>query len=152
MNQSLVAASTLFAPLGRFLRSLHAQPEVSAPVFVPMRWHAPIAGCGRVAAVRRVRTPLPVVAVHHSCLPLRVVRVMEAGQASALAGRILMSGRMADVCDELDRMVEREAVMQSGAVRRKDVGGCTGEKGPEREASRKLHERAVLSSPPNPSA
>ncbi len=125
MNQSLVAASALLAPLGRFLRSLHAQPEVSTPAFMPMRWKAPIAGSGRVSPVGRVRTPLPAVSVHRSCLPLRVVRVMEAGQASALAGRILMSGRMADVCNELDRMVEREAVMQSGAVRRKDAGRCT---------------------------
>jgi hypothetical protein len=46
---------------------------------------------------------------------LRVVRIVESGQASALAGRILMSGRMADVCAELDRMVEREAAMQAGA-------------------------------------
>ena len=46
--------------------------------------------------------------------PLRVIRVVEAGQASALAGRILMSGRMADVCAELDRMVEREAAMHAG--------------------------------------
>jgi hypothetical protein len=44
--------------------------------------------------------------------PLRVVRIVEAGQASALAGRILMSGRMADVCAELDRMVERETALQ----------------------------------------
>lgn len=46
--------------------------------------------------------------------PLRVIRVVEAGQAPSLAGRILMSGRMADVCAELDRMVEREAAMQPG--------------------------------------
>jgi hypothetical protein len=46
--------------------------------------------------------------------PLRVVRIVESDQASALAGRILMSGRMADVCAELDRMVEREAAMQAG--------------------------------------
>lgn len=48
------------------------------------------------------------------CSPLRVIRIVESGQASALAGRILMSGRMADVCAELDRMVEREAAMQPG--------------------------------------
>lgn len=46
--------------------------------------------------------------------PLRVIRVVEPGQAPSLAGRILMSGRMADVCAELDRMVEREAAMQPG--------------------------------------
>jgi hypothetical protein len=44
---------------------------------------------------------------------LRVVRILDPGQASASAGRILMSGRMADVCAELDRMVEREAALQA---------------------------------------
>lgn len=46
---------------------------------------------------------------------LRVVRILDPGQASACAGRILMSGRMADVCAELDRMVEREAALQARA-------------------------------------
>ena len=44
--------------------------------------------------------------------PLRVVRVVEAGQARASSGRMVISGRMADVCAELDRLAAREA-MQS---------------------------------------
>lgn len=47
--------------------------------------------------------------------PLRVVRILESDQAPACAGRILMSGRMADVCAELDRMVERETACQARA-------------------------------------
>lgn len=39
---------------------------------------------------------------------LRVVRVMEAGQKPSLVGRMVISGRMADVCAELDRMVALE--------------------------------------------
>ena len=46
--------------------------------------------------------------------PLRVVRVMESGQASAQGGRMMISGRMADVCAELDRMAEREAALRIG--------------------------------------
>ena len=42
-------------------------------------------------------------------LPLRVVRVMDADQNRASAGRLVISGRMADVCAELDRMAAREA-------------------------------------------
>jgi hypothetical protein len=60
----------------------------------------------------------PVTAISGTrCLhqPLRVVRVMEAGQTSALTGRILISGRMDDVCAELDRMVEREEAIGSAA-------------------------------------
>ncbi|RYX98283.1 MAG: hypothetical protein EOO28_01430 [Comamonadaceae bacterium] len=40
---------------------------------------------------------------------LRVVRELDAGVASSCAGRMVISGRMADVCAELDRMAQREA-------------------------------------------
>lgn len=43
--------------------------------------------------------------------PLRIVRVMEAGQAPAHVGRMVISGRMADVCAELDRLAAREAAL-----------------------------------------
>jgi hypothetical protein len=42
---------------------------------------------------------------------LRIARVMEAGQSSASVGRMVISGRMKDVCAELDRLVEREAAL-----------------------------------------
>jgi hypothetical protein len=41
--------------------------------------------------------------------PLRVVRVAEAGMAKAHAGRMVISGRLADVCAELDRLAALEA-------------------------------------------
>lgn len=41
--------------------------------------------------------------------PLRILRVVELGDRSAGAGRMRMSGSMADVCAELDRLVERES-------------------------------------------
>ncbi len=40
--------------------------------------------------------------------PLRVLRVLEADQTSAQAGRLVISGRMADVCAELDRLAAFE--------------------------------------------
>lgn len=36
--------------------------------------------------------------------PLRIVRVMEVGQARSQVGRMVISGRLADVCAELDRL------------------------------------------------
>ncbi len=42
---------------------------------------------------------------------LRVMRVLEAGQAPATVGRMVISGRMADVCAELDRLAAREALL-----------------------------------------
>ena len=41
--------------------------------------------------------------------PLRVVRVLDAGQPRSQAGRLVISGRMADVCAELDRLAALEA-------------------------------------------
>jgi hypothetical protein len=42
-------------------------------------------------------------------LALRVLRVSEQGEAPHCAGRMVISGRMADVCAELDRLVALEA-------------------------------------------
>jgi hypothetical protein len=41
--------------------------------------------------------------------PLRVVRVVDGCHAPASAGRMVISGRMADVCAELDRLAAIEA-------------------------------------------
>ena len=41
--------------------------------------------------------------------PLRVVRLSEAGAQPECAGRMRISGRMADVCAELARLVAKEA-------------------------------------------
>ena len=40
---------------------------------------------------------------------LKVVREFEPGVSPSCAGRMVISGRMADVCAELDRMAQREA-------------------------------------------
>jgi hypothetical protein len=40
--------------------------------------------------------------------PLRVLRVLEAGQKPSQMGRIRITGRMADVCAELDRLAAFE--------------------------------------------
>jgi hypothetical protein len=39
---------------------------------------------------------------------LRVLRVFEAGQKPSQVGRMVISGRMADVCAELDRLAAFE--------------------------------------------
>jgi hypothetical protein len=40
---------------------------------------------------------------------LRILRIDETGQSAECAGRMVISGRMADVCAELDRLVALEA-------------------------------------------
>jgi len=43
--------------------------------------------------------------------PVRIIRVLEASQAPTQAGRMVMSGRMADVCAELDRLAAKETAL-----------------------------------------
>ena len=43
--------------------------------------------------------------------PLRVIRVLEVGQPRSTVGRMVISGCMADVCAELDRLAAREAAL-----------------------------------------
>ena len=45
---------------------------------------------------------------------LKVVREFEAGINPSCAGRMVISGRMADVCAELDRMAQNESLTQAG--------------------------------------
>ena len=44
---------------------------------------------------------------------LKIVRASEAGISPSCAGRMVISGRMADVCAELDRMAQKEAAVQT---------------------------------------
>lgn len=44
----------------------------------------------------------------HSSTPLRIVHVLERGQSRGHVGRMVISGRMADVCAELDRLAAFE--------------------------------------------
>jgi hypothetical protein len=43
--------------------------------------------------------------------PRRVVRVLRTAATGTDTGRLVISGRMADVCAELDRMADREALL-----------------------------------------
>jgi len=62
-----------------------------------------------VARTRAVRPAAPARPCEKARRPLRVVRLVEGSSAPASAGRMFMSGRMADVCAELDRLAALEA-------------------------------------------
>lgn len=66
--------------------------------------HAPMGPC--------VTTRAPAAPARQVSRPLRVLRVVESGQGRSNSGRMVISGRMADVCAELDRLVAREAALQ----------------------------------------
>ncbi|MDP3700958.1 MAG: hypothetical protein Q8R72_08650 [Hylemonella sp.] len=99
MNTAWSATYALWTPLQGLLRWLApAAPSrpVTAPPSSPRSYVRTPAVLARACAapVRR---------------PLRVVRVMEAGQPRSQVGRMVISGRMADVCAELDRLAACEA-------------------------------------------
>jgi hypothetical protein len=61
----------------------------------------------QVARARTVRPSTLARSCEKARRPLRVVRVLDTSGTSA--GRMFMSGRMADVCAELDRLAALEA-------------------------------------------
>ncbi len=52
----------------------------------------------------------PITAKQSSMSRLKIVREFEPGIAPSAAGRMVISGRMADVCAELDRMAQGELI------------------------------------------
>jgi hypothetical protein len=90
--------------------ALFAAPAAWAPLQNLMRWLMP----GPVLpAGSRVNPLLPKVAeISQGNLqrrPLRIVHVREAGQSPSQVGRMVISGRMSEVCAELDRLAARES-------------------------------------------
>lgn len=90
-----------------------AEPRTWAPLQSLLRWLAPtVAPLGQTASQPCSAPParmdtLPARLAQRR--PLRIVRIMEAGQAPAQVGRMVISGRLADVCAELDRLAACEA-------------------------------------------
>jgi hypothetical protein len=103
MGITILTFSGLFAPLQQLAGWLAGAPLRSPKRIAP----APVAACsgsrGRSTWRPAARGALP------SRRPLRVVRVVDGCQAPASAGRMVISGRMADVCAELDRLAAIEA-------------------------------------------
>ena len=98
MGITLSTFGGLLAPLQQFAAWL-----ASAPARPPQHHAVRLAPVPAAQAPLRARRPL------RSVRPVRVVRVVEACQAPAGAGRMVISGRMADVCAELDRLAAIEA-------------------------------------------
>lgn len=95
MGIAVFTVSTLFSPL-QGLVNWFLPPGPQRAVQRPaMRGPTKAPACG-TAASRTAR-------------PLRVLRVVESGSAHPGAGRMVISGRMADVCAELDRLAAAEA-------------------------------------------
>jgi hypothetical protein len=106
MNIALFANFGVFGPLQSLMRwwatSRSSTERAAAP---PRRTVQPIAPEFVAPDSRATQSTVSSITVRK---PLRVVRVIEAGQARTSVGRMVISGRMADVCAELDRLAARE--------------------------------------------
>lgn len=91
MNLSLSLAGTVWTALQRF--HMPARRLRPSQVLVPRLTPVARSGCEPRVTPRR---------------PLRVLRVVDASQGSAQVGRMVISGCLADVCAELDRLAALE--------------------------------------------
>jgi hypothetical protein len=97
-------ANALFLPLSKLFTAVESL----------VYWFSP-----RPQAVTSVpeRAPAAHVAKARAAAPLRVVRVVEPSAPRTVAGRMVISGRLADVCAELDRLAALEAGNEPTALR-----------------------------------
>ena len=108
MNVTLVLQHKLRTAFRQFLGTA----DRPLPQHLPMPLAAVAHGVSTPAPERSYH-PSPVQrATPRACtMPLRVVRILDAGLAPQGPGRMVISGRMADVCAELDRLASREALL-----------------------------------------
>lgn len=107
MGIALFTLSSLLTPLQELVTRLvpfKSRPAAKAP---------PRAVCGPGSPPCTVRMPLKKNSSvqPRRALPLRVVRTIDSGMPVGSTGRMMISGRMADVCAELDRLAAMEARM-----------------------------------------
>ncbi|MDP2817043.1 MAG: hypothetical protein Q8O29_01970 [Polaromonas sp.] len=118
--------SVLLAPLQALATLwMPAQPSAAAPSCSPVpafkRFAANDSSATKIIAgsTRNTRAtgskPCQTMVKATTPRRLKVVREFEAGISPSCAGRMVISGRMADVCAELDRMAQRETAQAQAA-------------------------------------
>ena len=103
---------SLFVPQQAASANAASLPHHTSPHYSPLQATSHARSIDRS---RWLRSNTPV-ALKQVCRPaqqprtsrLKIVRQFEPGVGPTCAGRMVISGRMADVCAELDRMTERE--------------------------------------------
>ena len=118
----MAALSVLASPFQAFLALFMPSEPASQAIRSSAVRSAASGGTSRlgqpttsIAARREAQGPLS--ASTESCIPakpsrLKIVRQFEPGVSASLAGRMVISGRMADVCAALDRMERTESASE----------------------------------------
>jgi hypothetical protein len=107
MGIALLALVDLLSPLqslaNRWIPTRASDPDAAA---APRRAAVcPIRGPHARAVVEADRVPPHAVATPR---PLRIVRTVDAQRRGGVTGRLVLSGRLIDVCAELDRLAALE--------------------------------------------
>lgn len=118
MTIALFGISSLYNSLQSFMNAsslLQASPHNQAARSLGTSTSKPTSHQGSTHSTRH-NAPIgingrPAHASHQRAL--RVMRIAEQGDAPSCAGRMVISGRMADVCAELDRLVALESQKKS---------------------------------------
>jgi hypothetical protein len=108
MNVTLILQRSLAAALRKMCHGLTAQPDRPPALVHNESYCRSIAtnATKTVAWRPEVKRCLP-----QKAKPLRVLRYVEGGLPRASVGRMVISGSMADVCAELDRLVAQEMTL-----------------------------------------
>ena len=106
MSIASLTVPAALAPLHSFFRWLGVPQQRS-----PARCSTPVMPPGRIVAppaFLRQRAAFKPLAACRTLPVVRVIRMLESGQSRSSVGRMVISGRMVDVCAELDRLANRE--------------------------------------------
>ncbi len=112
MGIALLTFSSLFQGLSALQQRLNPAPAVRAPAQPPRVWRMARPSRSWPVAARPV-TAFSAARAEGS----RVLRVCASQPQAGGTGRLVISGRMADVCAELDRLAAREAAQQAALPR-----------------------------------
>jgi hypothetical protein len=109
MNTAAFALPLLYKAIQQFAKNLFTK-DSSVPVDAPLACTPYFARETLLVCAQNKSTIITLTrSEEKSYKPVRVVRELEAGQTrSAGVGRMVISGRMADVCAELDRLASLE--------------------------------------------
>jgi hypothetical protein len=105
----MLSSKAVSATLYRLADWFKPEDERPAKTGNAARQSAPAAIFPLVRAPSPARAPAVASRPSQGRRPLRVLRVVDADPVRSHVGRIVISGCMADVCAELDRMVQRES-------------------------------------------
>ncbi|MCS4508856.1 hypothetical protein [Xylophilus ampelinus] len=111
MGFAAIAQAGIFAPFSSWMWRRAGDRRHARPAATPSTQTAPLRLVPRTVNAASVIAAMGCVAPAGGMpsaptrpTPLRVVRVVEGRQSAQYAGRMVISGRMADVCAELERL------------------------------------------------